>query len=237
MNGKINIDLLTIRTLYTDYKPFIIPFFTILSCIIVFLIFILPQANEFFRSQKTVSEEREKLNVLKNNLSVLQTSSDSELDSQVNVLSSALPPNKNFEGVINALSYSANVTGVILGNFDFAVGSLTESPKEIQKFPYLEIELNLTGGIDQASNFLDTLSKTLPMSRVIMLGVTPSGSSVRLAFYYKPFPQAKFNENAKIDPVSKKGQVLIDELEGFSNPSNVLIPLFIGDEQASESAL
>lgn len=236
MNKKINIDLLTFKTIFSDYKPFLTPLFTILSCILIFVIFILPQANEFFRSQETVKEEKQKLNTLRNNLQILQSISDQELDSQFDLLSSALPNNKNFESIINALSYSANVSGVILGNFDFAVGSLTDSPKEIQKFPFLEIELNLAGGIEQTSSFLNTLSNTLPISRVTKISVISSGTTVRVAFYYKPFPETKFNEDLKIEPISAEGKNLIGELGSFNNPVNISIPFFT-ESVASDSAL
>ena len=103
MNKKINIDLLTLKTLLSDYKPFLTPLFTIFSCLLVFLVFILPQANEFLSSQKTVNEEKTKLNNLRGNLQTLQNLSDGELGNQYELLSYALPPEKNFEAIINSL--------------------------------------------------------------------------------------------------------------------------------------
>ena len=106
MNKKINIDLLTLKTLLSDYKPFLTPLFTIFSCFLVFLVFILPQANEFLSSQKTVNEEKTKLNNLRGNLQTLQNLSDGVLGNQYELVSYALPPEKNFEAIINSLSYS-----------------------------------------------------------------------------------------------------------------------------------
>ena len=236
MNKKINIDILTLKTLFSDYKPFLAPLFTIFSCFLIFLIFILPQANEFLSSQKTVNEEKEKLNNLRRNLTTLQNLSDGELDSQYELLSYALPPEKNFEAIINALSYSANVSGVILGDFDFTVGTITDIPSDIQKFPFLEIELNLAGGVETVETFLDTLSKTLPLSRVSKLSLSESGTTVKLAFFYKPYPQTRFSENTTINPVSSDGKTLIKELEMYNNPSDTPLPVFI-QESATESAL
>src|SRR3989344_4263162 len=171
MNKKINIDVLTFKTLYSDYKPFLVPIFTILGCIILFFIVIVPQLNEFLRSQPAVAEERLKLAVLQRNLSTLESLPDIELESQLALVTYALPTGKNFKAIINALSYSANVSGTILGNFDFAVGSLTEAPAEIQKFPSLEIDINLSGDATVVSSFLQTLNKTLPISRVVKIGI------------------------------------------------------------------
>ena len=236
MNKKINIDLLTLKTLLSDYKPFLTPLFTIFSCLLVFLVFILPQANEFLSSQKTVNEEKTKLNNLRGNLQTLQNLSDGELGNQYELLSYALPPEKNFEAIINSLSYSANVSGVILGDFDFAVGSITDSPKETQSFPFLKIELNLAGGVGAVESFLDTLSKTLPISRVSKIALSPSGTTLELTFFYKPYPEVQFSENSIINPVSSEGKDLISELEDFSNPTESPIPIFT-EEVATESAL
>ncbi|HBB76703.1 MAG: hypothetical protein A2186_02390 [Candidatus Levybacteria bacterium RIFOXYA1_FULL_41_10] len=238
MNKKINIDALTFKTLYSDYKPFLAPILTILGCIMLFLIVILPQLNEFLRSQTAVTEERRKLGVLQNNLSTLERLSDKELESQLALVSSALPSGKNFEAIINALSYSANVSGTILGNFDFAVGSLTEAPAEIQKFPSLEIDINLSGDATVVSSFLQTLNKTLPISRVVKIGINPGSANIKLAFYYKPFPPPGFNENAVISPVGEEGLFLIKELEAYNNPSTQPLPTFenlVSSEAAVEN--
>lgn len=236
MNKKINIDLLTFKTLYSDYKPYLIPVFTILSCVLIFLIFILPQANEFFRSRQIVATELEKLNTLRGSLNTLQGTSDEELDDRVGILTSALPAEKNFEAVLNALSYSANVSGVILGDFDFSVGSITDAPEAIQEFPFLDIELNLAGGVESISAFLDTLSKTLPISRVTKIAISQNDSTVNIAFYYKPLPNVSFNENTVISPVTKEGENILNELEEYVNPSSSPVPLFTAEE-ATESAL
>lgn len=236
MNKKVNIDLLTLRTLYSDYKLFLIPVFTILSCLLIFLIFILPQANEFFRSRQIVATELGKLNTLRGSLNALQETSDEELDNRVGVLTSALPAEKNFEAILNALSYSANVSGVILGDFDFSVGSITDAPEAIQEFPFLDIELNLAGGVGPISTFLDTLSKTLPISRVTKIAISQNDSTVNIAFYYKPLPNISFKEDAVISPVSKEGESLISELEEYVNPSSSPVPLFTVEE-ATVSAL
>jgi hypothetical protein len=188
MNKKVNIDLNTITTLYQRYKDYALPVGVIFVCFIIFVVLILPQVQSLLSASQEEKLELSKLSVLKNNLNIITTTNDSFLDSELNVLSQALPPNKDFTGILDAISLSANKSGVSLGQFEFTVGDLSKVSPQVRGFTTLEIILSINGGITGLTSFLDQLSKTLPLSDVVSIQTTDKFSTITLAFYYKSFP-------------------------------------------------
>lgn len=218
-----NIDLNTLKFLYVWYKDFIIPIFIISVSFLLFVKLIIPQ---FWDLLKVYEEEKaavQTLSIMQNKLNFLKSISDSTLDSQLAIVSRALPTDKDFAAVLYAISDASSKAGVTLGDFKFEVGSLSQVDDE-GKLLTFDLDLTLAGNPKAATDFISRLKKTLPLSEVIKISVGENLSSLEIHFYYEPLTQLKYNDSLPIRPVSATALSLIRELSSFSIPQASIIP-------------
>lgn len=212
MNEKTNIDISTIKIIYARYKQHILFIVTILVCLVLFSIIIIPRIRELSILSKNAKNEADKLLILKNNLSLLSSMDDAILDSQLKLVSSALPIDKDFEGILTAVSQAAIRSGVSLSDYEFKVGDLSETSIKTSGFPYLEMSLSVKSTSQQTVKFISELYKSFPISEVVSVSQENDSATVKILFYYKPLPQVLFNDGEPIQTVSQKGMELIDRL-------------------------
>ena len=130
------------------------------------------------------------------------------------------------------MGLAAYKTGVSLGDFDFQVGDLSNTSGSVTSVPTLNMDLHITGNINQMSDFISELNKTVPLSEVVGIKGDVESSVVTTIFYYKPFPTFTLNENIQIKTLSASDLNLISQFSKWNNAKeiqNVIIP------QASES--
>src|ERR1035437_2119042 len=165
MKKKVNIDSTTFWFLYRRYKEYLLPVGVIIACVLLSLLVIIPQFQNFLNTQQQAKAESNKLVILKNNLNFLTNMDESQMDSQLQIVSGALPPNKDFEGILNGISVAANKAGVFLGDYEFQVGEITKPSLNIQSFPSLQLSLTINGGVSGVTRFMTELYKTFPLDR------------------------------------------------------------------------
>lgn len=217
MNKKINIDSATFWFLYARYKQYLLPVGVIFICILLFLFLVIPQFQNFLDIQQQTKIESNKLLILKNNLNLLTNIDESQMNSQLQIVSTALPPAKDFSGILNGISVAANKAGVFLGDYEFLVGDLGKSSLNTQSFPYLQITLKINGGVSGVTRFMTELYKTVPLSEVTAVKLASADSEITVLFYYRPFPPLGFNSNLPIDTVSPQGLSIINTLSSWNN--------------------
>lgn len=212
MNNKVNIDVNTIKLLYNKYKEVAIPVFVIIVCLLLFMKFIIPQFKVLFALGREAKSASSTLSVLKNNLNLLSGLSDSTLDSQLDIANKALPINKDFIGIINAISYASSIAGVGVGDFQLEIGDLSQAPTDTAKLSSISLNLSINGSIDNINKFITALSETLPLSEVTSINIGDASSNVGINFYYKPLPPVKYNDSTPINPIPETGLTVINNL-------------------------
>lgn len=221
MNEKVNADLKTLKFIFNKNKRYVFPIVTILVSVILFFQFVIPQFNSFLAVQKEAKELKLKLQVLKENFDIITNINESTLDSQLEILNSALPLDKDFVGILNSIYFAAQKTGVNLGNFSFKVGDLSKSENG-DNFPVVSLSLPITSSVAAINSFVEVISKMVPLSEISFVKVGNTSSTVSLSFYYKPLNASNYNWNVRIKPISQKGLMLIDQLSKFENiPSSI----------------
>src|SRR3990167_958634 len=103
----LNLNISLVNILYRQYKEFIIPIVAIIVSIILVVIIVIPQTQGLLQNQEELKKEQEKLTVLKNNYNLLVNMDEAQVTSNLQSLTKALPPNKDFVGVINTISYNS----------------------------------------------------------------------------------------------------------------------------------
>ncbi len=190
-----------------------------LVSVIIFFQFVIPQFGAFLKAQKEAKTASLRLTTLKGNLSILTNVNEEALDSQLKVLSSALPLNKDFIGILNAIYSTAQKTGVDLGSFSFKIGDLSK-PENNDNFPVIRMTVPINSSIAAINSFVEAISKTAPLSEVYFIRVGNASSSIGLSFYYKPLGESNYAQDAPISPVSQKGLTIVSQLSEFNNISS-----------------
>lgn len=215
--GREHIEVNTLGLLYSRYKAFIVPFLVIIVVIIVFIKFNVPAISDLLKGYEEQKSTKQTLESMRNNLNLLNSINASNLDSQFDVVIKALPINKDFESILNAISDASNSSGVALGPFRFTVGSLSKE-ETVSDNPALNLKIGLVGDVNAVNKFMEKLTKTLPLSQVIEISAQKDVSALAIDFYYRPVETAKTNDNLPIGQISSKGMSLINELSTFSFP-------------------
>lgn len=217
-NNYESIDINTLKFLYERYKDFTIPFFIILASFLLFGRVVLPSFFDLLDAKEKQKIELQTLSNIENKLSLLKSIDESTLDSQLRIVSKALPIDKDFFGILNAISGASGRSGVSIAGFRFSVGSLSEAKEEID-FPTLKVDITLNGSAYAVNDFIGRLNKTLPLSEVDRISTQENLSSIIINFYYKPLLRLKDDDTFPLPPVSAKGLALMNEISNnFSIP-------------------
>jgi len=219
MNGKINIDLKSLKLIFIKNKPNILPVIIVLISIILLFQFVIPQYQILLITRKQAKETALKLATLKTNLDLLTNINENTLDSQLKILNSALPLEKDFIGILNSIYSAAQKTGVELGSFSFKVGDLSK-PENNNDFSIVKLSIPINAGVMAVNSFVEVITNTLPLSEVNFVKVGKMSSTVDLSFYYMPLNTSGYSQDAPISPISQKALTLINQLNKFQNTSS-----------------
>lgn len=232
MNNKTNFDLKSIKFIYQKNKQFILPIVTILISLLLIFQFIFPQLGVLANRQKELALERDKLKILNSNLSILINTNEELLDSQVKILTTALPINKDFLKVLDTIYSVARKTGANLGNFSFKVGDINQDEKG-DMFPTIKITVPINSSMNSINSFVESLGKSLPLAEVYSVKINKSSSGVDLSFYYKSLNLSGLDLFSEVKPISQAGLNLVNQMNGFDTANSSLIGLTSDDASSS----
>ncbi len=234
---KITVDAGSVKSLFREYKDFILPIFVIICSFLVLFFVVVPQLNQYFASSKQLSDETQKLNLLKNNYNYLLNLDENKTNTDLSLLSKVLPPNKDFTGILNALSVVSSKTNVSVGNFSFSLGDLSKSSQQGNlTSPSLRMEVNINGNAASIVKFMSELNKTAPLAETTVIKGSGGVYLLTLIFYYKPFPPQNISDDEPIVPLSSQNSSFIKDLSSWNNTSNQDAFSFLPVVEASSSA-
>ncbi|MEX2013277.1 MAG: hypothetical protein WD967_02635 [Candidatus Levyibacteriota bacterium] len=212
-----NVDIQMLKALYAAHKQYSVPAFIMLVSFFLIFFALIPQFQDLLITFSQRDEAAQKLQILKDNLNLLRTTDEVDLDSRLALSLRALSSEKDFESVLTTISSVANRSGVSVGNFEFKVGDLSGSTSGSDPLPSLGITLILNDGVNGASRFMANLAESLPLSEVKKVDVNTDFTTLSLVFYYKSLPITKIPLDARIPPISVKQSELLDKLLSWDN--------------------
>lgn len=200
---------------YYENKDYIVPFAAIGISFLLFLVFILPQALSFPSKKQAVDVENEKLNRIKETEKIVLSTDAELLDSQLEIVGSALPPNKSFEAILNGISTAGALSGVQVENYQFQNVDLPGL--DSSRYPKLEFKITIIGDARETVNFIKELYKTFPISEVTKISSDTTTSEVNINFYYKPFPSAQGEDRSQLKSTTLEQKKTMDEITKWNN--------------------
>ena len=211
--------------LYYRYKdsPVVAFFFIVLIVVIAILLIIkmvIPQLQNWFSIREEVSASRERIQTLSANKVFVESVSSSDIENNLKLVAASFPFEKDFPGVLNAISSSAVESGAILDDYSFEVGNLSTKSAELNKETSLSVQLQLQGTLDVLDSFLNEIYKRVPLSEVVSVEYNEGNAKVSIVFYYKILPGSlKVNYNKPLSSISPDDALFLQQLEEWRNDS------------------
>ena len=103
-----------------------------------------------------------------------------------------------------------------MGNFQFALGSLSSTDFAGTAYPSTKIEINLKGSPKNIVAFVHEIVKTMPICEVISLNISQGNADLIMLFYYKPFTAQDISDQTGIVPLSASDLNLISNISSWN---------------------
>lgn len=213
---KFNFDESTLKILYYKNKDYIIPVGVILASLLLFLLVVVVQIQDFFSIQAEASVAKQRVLQLQNNLEVIEKLDESTLESDLRVVLRVLPIEKNYSGILNAVTAASQNANVALDDFSFEVGDLSSSSAQVSPQPLsINLTLNIQGGVLETQRLVRYLAKTMPLSEVVDIKIQNNLSALTTYFYYKPLSPIRIDYSSPIVGFSEKEKKTLETLTSF----------------------
>jgi hypothetical protein len=224
---QFNVEFNNLLILYRHYKDYLLPVGVILASIAVLFFIVIPQFQQYLTSLNLLKAETQKLQILKNNYNFLSSLDDSKSTDELKTLSLVLPSDKDFAGIVNAISNASAKTGVAIGDFEFSVGNLSgASEGAVSASPSIKIDINLSGSTQAIVQYINELYKTAPVSEVSDIKASSGAGDITVFFYYKPYVLQNTDNSVPIAALSGSNLSLIQTVSSWSNSrSQTEVPL------------
>lgn len=239
--GKRNLRFYYYRYKDSPYYSIGLLSFIILACIIIFFQVIVPQFMNWFSIRKEVVATNEKIAILKKNINFMNNIDKSLLDSQLQTASSALPPDRDFVSILNALSDDAIHAGVSIDDFNFQVGNIDSSKGKVTDPAYkdlsiIRISLVIHGPFDNIKRFVQQVGEKLPLAETVSINGNNGSVSLTIQFYQKPFPKTALSDETPLVDVSDSKKELLQKLSTWK-AAPLPVPVSSASQTASDSSL
>lgn len=215
---------------------------TIVICVLLLFNFILPQLEQWFSIRNEVIATRERIAAINDNIAYLNTMDRNQLNAQVKTTSTALPPEKNFGTILDALSVSALRSGVSFQDYTFQVGSVSSSSAQLSSaklkgIASVTVSVIINGTVEEVRGFMHEITQTLPLSEVTAVEGATGAVTVTIDFYQKNLPKVTLKDDQPIPHVIEINVSEINKLaqwqvapriidSGTATGSSSGIPLF-----------
>jgi len=231
------------RFLYYRYKdsPYYSVSITALAfavCIVLLFQVVIPQVQNWFSISDEARATQLKISALQKNINFMNNIDKAVLNNQFDVATRALPPQKDFDTVLIALSDAGLKAGVSFDDFNFQVGNIaTEAAKPNRtaqiELPYIKLIVTLSGSMSSINEFMREINSKLPLSETMIVEGDARSTAVTLQFYQKPFPKIAYKDDQPIPSLSDANIALVRKLStwqpesgGNSVSSASAVPLF-----------
>lgn len=235
-----NIKLLYYRYKDSLYYQLLIIISVVVICIILFFRIVFPQIEQWFSIRNEIIAARERITTINNNVVFIQNLNRDQVQNQFDVATSAVPFEKDFGSIVDALTDTSLNTGVALDDYTFQVGDIASSSgkKETANkngLSTVAVTVTVSGGFEGLTFFLEEISKKLPLSDVIDINGDENATVIRLQFYQKDFPNIVFKDDVALVALPEKDESLLNEFDTWrsvpqgvpvSSGSAVSLPLF-----------
>lgn len=218
MNKDSSLNVLYLRYKDTPYYSIGIIVLVFFVSIILFFQLVVPQISSWFSIRDEIIATRNRIDTINQNINFIDKMDKQELDNDVAITTSALPFEKGFGGMVNALTDASITSGVSLNDYSFEVGDVASVSGQVNNLAKdlstVKLTVTVTGSPNGVIIFLNEINKRVPLSEVTDVDGDNFTTTITLQFYQKQFPKIVFKDDQPFTAISQKEATL---LETFSS--------------------
>ena len=212
---------------------------TVIACFFLIFNVILPQITNWFSIRDEIVATRARISVLQDNINFMNNLDKGMLNSQLSTATNALPPEKDFGSMLDAVTEASVISGVSLNDFSFQVGNVasssgTVSDTQRKGLASIKITVVAVGTVDRVRKFIQTLEKSIPISELVNIDGSGQTISLSIQFYQKSLPDLQIQPDQQLTQLSAEKVNLLQQLASWKKSQPFQM---VGDANASASAL
>lgn len=211
--------------IYKKHKNQLIPAVLFLAAFFVIFRIILPQLSDISNVNEEISNKNKSIETLKSALNILQGTPDEVIDENYELVTTALPVEKDIILIFNELNSAAQKASVKLGGFSLKVGGVyskqrtTFAGKTISGIPYLNILVKATGDTDKLKEFADVMYKSIPLIEIKKVDINKKDAQYESNFFFNPVAIRSNKANSQLTQLDASENSLLKQLEHFAAAS------------------
>lgn len=185
-----------LEKVYRKNKSIVLPVIFVLVSLFAIFRILIPLVDDILKTQKAISEKMQTLAAKKESIRVLNSISDDSISSDFELVTTALPLQKNFVLIFDELNRIADSTNVELGGFSVNIGGIystggievpaEESVPKIEGVPYLNTLITVSGPNQNLKNFAEKMYKSIPLIEINKIDIAKNDAKYDVNFFYKP---------------------------------------------------
>lgn len=186
--------LQSLRLLYFRYKD--TPWLSLTTVVLLLLVsmvligrLLLPQIQNWFSVKNEVAAANVRIKNLRENQLQMSSMSDTVLANQLKTVTTALPIEKDYAGILQVISIASVNAGVGLNDYSFSVGDLSTQSATLTTDPSISLKLSIEGELEKMIVFLKELNEKVPLAEVITTDFSEVGAEISLLFFFKVIPE------------------------------------------------
>lgn len=197
----------------------------ILSVVVVLGV-IIPQFQELgIQTEKNGIKEAEVM-ALQSSLNAINSVSEERLASDVEILTTALPTNKEVISVFSSIVSLATDVGIQVRGFTIQVGDVYDTKNEQPHaeissetgFPSMDVVLSLSSASQsQIVEFTKRLYASFPIAKVNTVTAQDGNSSMEISFYYRSYDLDALQNTREVPGYTQETLQMLEALRNSQN--------------------
>jgi hypothetical protein len=182
-----------LQQIYYKHKSQLLPIIFGFSAFFVIFRIILPQWSDIQDAQQLMTSKGASVEAKQSTITLLNSIPQDIIDSNYDLVTKALPTQKDIILIYSELTDAATNAGVTLGGFSLRVGSVYSAGKKtaakqssVSGIPLLNMLVTVSGTNENVKQFADILYKSSPLIEIKSVDISKSDARYDVNFYFKP---------------------------------------------------
>lgn len=216
---KLSISSNTFKVIYYKNKDYILPLFIFFISIAVFFGFLMVQIQEFYTFKTEEDALKGRIIEYQNKLRLISNLDENKLKKDLNMTYLALPPEKDYAGILYGISRAGDLSGVTLSDYSFSVGDLSTKSAEVSPLPSISINFTVKANVDGTKKFIKSLYEAFPLATILSVSLNKDSANILTNFYYKASSYAAFDIGLPIKEITSEQNLVLEKISSWKTKS------------------
>lgn len=205
-----------------QYKSQLIFLVIFIAAILIMFWVIIPQFQAISGVQQDIKDVYAKLTTAQKSVQTISGQNKEAVNSNFNLVTSALPQDKDVVNIYTALVDTSTKAGVTFDGFTVQLGDVyskkgTSAQAITQTGSPSVIVTAKFGNVNQDtfSSFTRILAESFPLSEITKISILEGSGEVQINFFYKPYNLAVIGKQDSVSAITTQQQALLLKLSAW----------------------